>query len=63
MKMTVNLSQEDKHVARVHTVGIVFALVYKQTTTTCFFVVIDAIVFALVNQQTNNNNNMFFLGH
>ena len=63
MKMTVNLSQEDKHVARVHTVGIVFALVYKQTTTTCFFVVIDAIVFALVNQETNNNNNMFFLGH
>ena len=61
MKMTVNLSKEDKHVARVHTVGIVFALVYKQTTTTCFFVVIDAIVFAL--QQTNNNNNMFFIGH
>ena len=43
MKMTVNLSQEDKHVARVHTVGIVFALVYKQTTTTCFFLVIDAV--------------------
>ena len=64
MKMTVNLSQEDKHMARVHTVEIVFALVNKQTNKQqehVFFVVIYAIVFALVNKQTNNNN-MFFRG-
>ena len=43
MKMTVNLSQEYKHMARVHTVEIVFVFVNKQTTRTCFFVVIDAV--------------------
>ena len=43
MKMTVNLSQEDKHMARVHTVEIVFALVNKQQQQHVFFVVIDAV--------------------
>ena len=43
MKMTVNLSQEDKHTARIHTVEMFFVLVNKQTTRTCFFVVIDAV--------------------
>ena len=46
MKMTVNLSQEDKHMTGIHTVEIVFALVkkkQKKTIRTCFFVVIDAV--------------------
>ena len=59
--MTVNLSQEDKHVARIHTVETVFALVNKQTNNdNMFFVVIDAIVFALVNKHTNKKQEHAF---
>ena len=43
MKMTVNLSQEDKHMARVHTVEFFFISEQKNNNNNMFFfVVIDA---------------------